>query len=213
LLLLLGAVRTRYGTLAFGDVGGLFRAAPLLAAALFLVGLSIMGIPGTGGFPSGLMILLGASVSDALGRWSTPEAMTAAFAFLIAALYVLRVLSRTLFAPARVDTPSPIADLDAREATVALALISGILILGWFPETVLSKFRPSVVATLNYFVVAHEVDPELLARGGPVLRPALGSPLEIGYPGELVYPEPPVARIEEPPKAMLDDTSLIEEQP
>jgi NADH-quinone oxidoreductase subunit N len=127
----------RYGGLA--SFGGLAGRAPALAAAMAVLMLSLTGIPPTVGFFAKLYVLL-ASVDAGLGWLAVAIALNAA----LAAFYYLRVI---VYMYMRDGEEEPAA-LDRHPlGTAALALsIVGVLLLGIFPEPILSLLRDSAGA-------------------------------------------------------------------
>jgi NADH-quinone oxidoreductase subunit N len=124
----------RYGGLA--SFAGLAGRAPWLAAAMAVLLLSLTGIPPTVGFFAKLYVLL-AAVDAGLAWLAVIVALNAA----LAAFYYLRVIVYMYMRDAE-DDP---AEIDRHPFTVAaLALsVAGVLLLGLFPEPVLSFLRTS----------------------------------------------------------------------
>jgi len=124
----------RYGGLA--SFAGLAGRAPWLAAAMAVLLLSLTGIPPTVGFFAKLYVLL-ATVDAGLAWLAVLVALNAA----LAAFYYLRVIVYMYMRDAE-DEP---AEIDRHPFTiVALALsVAGVLVLGLFPEPVLSFLRTS----------------------------------------------------------------------
>jgi len=124
----------RYGGLA--SFAGLAGRAPWLAAAMAVLLLSLTGIPPTVGFFAKLYVLL-AAVDAGLAWLAVIVALNAA----LAAFYYLRVIVYMYMRDAE-DDP---AEIDGHPFTVAaLALsVAGVLVLGLFPEPVLSFLRTS----------------------------------------------------------------------
>jgi NADH-quinone oxidoreductase subunit N len=125
---------SRYGGLA--SFAGLAGRAPWLAAAMAVLLLSLTGIPPTVGFFAKLYVLL-AAVDAGLAWLAVIVALNAA----LAAFYYLRVIVYMYMRDAE-DDP---AEIDRHPFTVAaLALsVAGVLLLGLFPEPVLSFLRTS----------------------------------------------------------------------
>jgi NADH-quinone oxidoreductase subunit N len=124
----------RYGGL--GSFAGLAGRAPWLAAAMAVLLLSLTGIPPTVGFFAKLYVLL-AAVDAGLAWLAVLIALNAA----LAAFYYLRVI---VYMYMRDPEDEP-ASIDRHPFTVAaLALsIAGVLLLGLFPEPILTFLRTS----------------------------------------------------------------------
>jgi formate hydrogenlyase subunit 3/multisubunit Na+/H+ antiporter MnhD subunit len=119
---------------------GLGRALPMTVFAFGLGGMSLMGLPPSGGFIAKAMLLT-AAVGE--GQWWWAVVILAGG--LLAAGYVFRVI-----APALAPTPLVVrADVSRRRQGVVLALAVGALLLGFLPlrpSPLLEIGRPGVVA-------------------------------------------------------------------
>ena len=128
---------TRFGGL--NSFAGLASRAPVRAAAMAILMLSLTGIPPTVGFFAKLYVLL-ASVEAGLAWLAVLIVLNAA----MAAFYYLRVIVYMYMrdaepAPAPVDT-SPFG-------TFALALsVAGVVVLGIFPDAILSLVEVSAAS-------------------------------------------------------------------
>jgi len=128
---------SRFGGL--NSFAGLASRAPVRAAAMAILMLSLTGIPPTVGFFAKLYVLL-ASVEAGLAWLAVLIVLNAA----LAAFYYLRVIVYMYMrdaepAPAPVDT-SPFG-------TVALALsVAGVVVLGIFPDAILSLVEVSAAS-------------------------------------------------------------------
>jgi formate hydrogenlyase subunit 3/multisubunit Na+/H+ antiporter MnhD subunit len=121
-----GAVLHATGSDRLCDLPGTGRRMPLVAAALALGGVNLMGLPFSGGF-AGKWVLLSAALRA--GAW--PWAAVLLVGGLLAAGYVFRVLER-VFASGGGHERAPAALQGA-----ALALAIGAVALGVFPGAVL----------------------------------------------------------------------------
>ncbi len=124
----------RYGGLA--SFAGLAGRAPWLAAAMAILLLSLTGIPPTVGFFAKLYVLL-AAVDAHLGWLAVAIALNAA----LAAFYYLRVVVYMYMRDPE-DDPAPVD----RHPLGALALflsVAGVLLLGLFPEPILTLLQKS----------------------------------------------------------------------
>ena len=93
LFLVVGFVYDRVHTRHIPDLGGLAHQMPILGTALVLAGLASLGLPGTSGFVSEILIFLGT-----FPVWAWPTAL-AAFGVVLTAGYILWMIQRTLFGP------------------------------------------------------------------------------------------------------------------
>jgi NADH-quinone oxidoreductase subunit N len=127
----------RYGGLA--SFAGLAGRAPLHAAAMAILLLSLTGIPPTVGFFAKLYILL-ASVDAGLTWLAVIIVLNAA----LAAFYYLRVIVYMYMRDPETD-PAPIERSSFGSIGLALSVI-GVLVLGIFPAPILDLLRTSAAS-------------------------------------------------------------------
>ncbi len=137
LFILVGWIYERRHTRQISELGGLQKAAPVMAGTFTLVMLSSIGLPGLNGFVGEYLILLGAFSS---GRW---WAVVAVSGVILAALYLLWAYQRTFHGPATGDNAT-MADLRASEFLGIAPLLALIVFLGVYPKPVLDRIGPSV---------------------------------------------------------------------
>lgn len=107
LFLLVGMLYDRYHTRMFRDYSGMGRVMPVFAAFLVLFTMSSIGLPGTNGFISEFLTILGAFTSPLLGP---VVGAFAAIGVILGAVYMLYMVGRVLFGPLKVPevhTPAP----------------------------------------------------------------------------------------------------------
>ena len=146
LFLLVGFIYERRHTREIGELGGLARPAPILAAVFMLVMLSSVGLPGLNGFVGEFLVLLGAFEAH---RW---WAVAATVGVILAAVYLLWAYQRVFHGPARGDN-AKMADLRWREGLVLAPLLVLIIFLGVYPRPVLERMQPSVTALVEHVEV------------------------------------------------------------
>jgi NADH-quinone oxidoreductase subunit M len=144
LFLAVGMLISRGGSARISDYGGVARKAPVLAGVFLVAGLASLALPGTNSFVSEFLVLL--------GSFPTRPVFTvvATVGIVLAALYVLLVVQRTMHGPSRgvvVDKPFP--DLRRRELAVVVPLIALIIGLGVYPQPLLALIDPAVAATMT----------------------------------------------------------------
>ncbi len=122
----------RYGGIS--SFAGLARRAPWLAAAMAILMLSLTGIPPTVGFFAKLYVLI-ATVDAGLAWLAVAIVLNAA----LGAFYYLRIVV-TMYMREPEDDPAPIDN--ALTGNLGLALsVTGVLVLGLFPDTILSLLQ------------------------------------------------------------------------
>jgi formate hydrogenlyase subunit 3/multisubunit Na+/H+ antiporter MnhD subunit len=119
-----GLVAEQLGHDRIAELRGIGRAMPMTVFAFGLGGLSLMGLPPSGGFAA-KWLLLQASVDS--GQWSWAMVMLAGG--LLAGGYVYRVIAPALVS-ASVAVKAPVS---RRREAVALALAVGAVLLGFAP--------------------------------------------------------------------------------
>lgn len=121
-----GLIGEALGHDRIAGLGGIGRALPMTIFAFGLGGMSLMGLPPSGGFVAKLMLLT-ASVTEGQWWW----AVVILLGGLLAAAYVFRVLAPAL---AGADEPLRLcARVSRRREAVVLALAVGALLLGLLP--------------------------------------------------------------------------------
>mgnify|MGYP003308377021 FL=1 len=143
LFLLVGMIYERRHTRQIDELGGLQKAAPMMAAVFTLVMLSSIGLPGLNGFVGEFLILVGAFNAH---RW---WAVIAAAGVILAALYLLWAYQRVFHGPAEGDN-AEMPDLRLREGLVMAPLLALIVFMGVYPKPVIERMEPTVDA-----LVAH----------------------------------------------------------
>jgi formate hydrogenlyase subunit 3/multisubunit Na+/H+ antiporter MnhD subunit len=121
-----GLIYEALGHDRIADLGGIGRAMPMTMIAFGLAGLSLMGIPPSGGFVAKWLMLSAAAME---GQWWW--AVMILLGGLLAGAYVIRVLARAM-EDASGDVALPLSVSRSREA-VPLALAICALLLGLVP--------------------------------------------------------------------------------
>jgi NADH-quinone oxidoreductase subunit M len=163
-LVVIGMIILRGRTPNANEYGGLAKAAPVLAGAMFIAGLSTLSLPGSNSFVSEFLVLIGAYPTRPV------YSILATVGMIFAALYVLWLYQRVAHGPVRgrlatvstgpADTPgamrSPegtrrtgVTDLSRWEKGVLAPLIFLVLALGFYPKPLLNAVGPSVSSTLT----------------------------------------------------------------
>lgn len=146
LFMLAGALQERLHTREMGRMGGLWLRAPRMGAiALFFVVASV-GMPGLGNFVGEFLVLLGAFEVD------VGLTVMATLGLIVAAVYALILMQRAFQ-----GTPNPqilaMRDFGARETSVMLLMMVGLIWLGLYPQSVFDLSAPAV-ASLEAFARA-----------------------------------------------------------
>jgi NADH-quinone oxidoreductase subunit M len=137
LFLLVGLVYEKAHTRYIPDLGGLAARMPVLASVFLLAGLASLGLPGTSGFVSEILVFLG---TFEVWGWATA---LAAFGIVITAAYILWAVQRTLFGPARERFES-ITDATALEMLPVAVLVVAVIGVGVYPSVVSDVFAKGI---------------------------------------------------------------------
>jgi NADH-quinone oxidoreductase subunit M len=137
LFILIGFIYQRRGTWQTGELRGLQKAAPVLAAVFTVSMLASIGLPGLNGFVSEFLVLSGTFLTH---RW---WAVVAVVGVIVAAIYLLWAYQQVFHGPPRPDDEKT-RDLALLERCIMAPLIILIVFLGVYPKPVLDRINPSV---------------------------------------------------------------------
>ena len=129
---------SRRGSRYIEDFGGVAKVAPLLAGTFLLAGLSSLALPGMSSFVSEFLVLTGTFT-----RYPVP-AIIATIGIVLAALYILLMIQRTMTGEPSDEVRSTVGELTTREKFAITPVIAIILVLGFFPQIVLNAVNPTI---------------------------------------------------------------------
>jgi NADH-quinone oxidoreductase subunit M len=130
LFLLAGVIERRAATGDFARLGGMARGRPALATLLMTAGIIALAVPGSAAFAGEFLILAG--VFDEGWGW----AVVGAAAIVLAALYMLRLISAVLHGQTGSSVPNEALDLRPAELAVIVPLLGCLLALSAWPAAV-----------------------------------------------------------------------------
>jgi NADH-quinone oxidoreductase subunit M len=133
LFFLVGMLYERRHSREIRDYGGIATAAPLLATAFIITAFASIGLPGLNGFVGEFLVLLGS-----FGRFPIATGI-ATTVVVFAAAYLLWAVQRIFFNRAPDEASRAMPDLDARELSVLVPLVLAMVLLGLFPDAILSR--------------------------------------------------------------------------
>ncbi len=139
MFLIAGIVEHRAGTGQLARLGGLATGRPVLASTLLVVSMCALAVPGSNAFAGEFTILLGTWRADSHVAWLW--AVLGSLAVVLAAMYVLRLLSAVMHTP-QADTEEHSAearerfgaDVGRRELAMLLPLVIAMLALSVWPN-------------------------------------------------------------------------------
>ncbi|HEY1729377.1 MAG TPA: NADH-quinone oxidoreductase subunit M [Candidatus Baltobacteraceae bacterium] len=129
MFLIIGYVESREETRSLARIGGLARGNPVLAGAMAIAALAMLGLPGLAGFTGELFILVG--IYQAGYVWLAGIAL---IAIVLASAYMLRVYQGFMHGPEKPDLPQR-PDLAPIEVFALVPLFAALVILGVYPIT------------------------------------------------------------------------------
>lgn len=148
LFIICGQLYERLGTRDMRLMGGLWgRIAYLPGLAMFFA-IATLGMPGTGNFIGEFMMLF--------GSYQVVPALTivATFGIVFASVYSLIMMQRAYFG--RAQHESMLAAMSIRELTMLLSIAVLLLVLGFFPQTVLATSHSAMANIQHWFTsVSH----------------------------------------------------------
>lgn len=156
LFLVAGWMISRRGSSTIADFGGLQRTTPVMAWMFFIAGLSSLALPGLSSFISEFLVLVGTYTRYPVA------AVVGTIAIVLAALYILIVVQRTLHGP---STFEGMKDLVTREKIAIAPVIAVIIALGIYPKVALDVINPAV-KTVMEVVGATDPTPTQALEGG-----------------------------------------------
>lgn len=162
LFLVVGMIYDRYHTRDIAQLSGLAKRMPILAFFLVLFTLSSIGLPGTNGFVSEFLTILGAFTSSYLG---VGYGVVAALGIILGAVYMLHLVACVLFGPLKTpldgghghadhghgahggeERPG---DIGAREIGLLTPLAVAVILLGVMPNIILTTIEAPVARLLR----------------------------------------------------------------
>ncbi len=142
LFLIAGWMISRRKSSLISDFGGLQRVTPVMAWTFFIAGMSALALPGLSSFVSEFLVLVGTFTRY---PWA---AIIATVGIILAALYVLILVQRSLHGPIAPGNEN-LPDLSRREKYAIAPVLAVIIVLGFFPKPLLDVINPTVVQTMQ----------------------------------------------------------------
>ena len=136
LFLLAGMLETRTGTSAFARLGGMARGRPGLATVLMIVGIIALAVPGSVSFAGEFLILAG------IYREGWGWAAIGAGAIVLAAMYMLRLISAVLHRSRGEAVRDEALDLHPAELAIVVPLVAALLFLSAWPASISERNFP-----------------------------------------------------------------------
>jgi NADH-quinone oxidoreductase subunit M len=128
--MLAGLVEARAGTGSFDRLGGMAKGRPALATVLMVTGVIALAVPGSAAFAGEFLILTG--IFDTGWGW----AVVGVIAIVLAAMYMLRLISAVLHERAGSTVTTDARDLRPVELAVLVPLVACLLALSAWPAAI-----------------------------------------------------------------------------
>jgi NADH-quinone oxidoreductase subunit M len=130
-----GMLYERMHTREISDYGGVASSMPIFATFFMLLVMASIGLPGTSGFVSEFLSLVG------IFKANIYMAIIATLGVVLGAIYMLRLYKDVMFGEIKKDAVHKLSDLSISEVVPLLSISLLVLYIGIFPEYVLSIFR------------------------------------------------------------------------
>jgi NADH-quinone oxidoreductase subunit M len=141
LFLLAGTIERRTSTGSFERLGGMARGRPALATVLMVTGIIALAVPGSGAFAGEFLILAG--IFNTGWGW----AVAGAAGIVLAAMYMLRLISAVLHREPGPAVHEAALDLRPAELGIVLPLVGCLLALSAWPAAISGNSLASNVGT------------------------------------------------------------------
>ena len=138
LFLSVGVLYDRFHSRMISSYGGLVTIMPKYSLLLMIFTLAALGLPGTSGFVGEFLILVGVFQSNFI------VASIASLGIVFAAAYMLWLYKRVIFGRLINSEIKDLRDLNKVEFYIFLILAILILIIGFFPDVILSTIHVSI---------------------------------------------------------------------
>ncbi|MED6335097.1 MAG: NADH-quinone oxidoreductase subunit M [Planctomycetota bacterium] len=143
LFLCVGMIYERTHTREIADYGGVARVAPIYCTLLALFCLATTGMPGLNSFVGEVLIIAGAFETNgwlgALAIWGV----------VLGTIYLVWLFYRVVMGELNPGLKGTKLELSAREVATLIPLAVGAIVLGLYPECVLSYLRAPVAELLS----------------------------------------------------------------
>lgn len=137
LFFIVDLLERRLGTRSLADMGGIAKSAPKFATLFMIIVLGSVAVPLTNGFPGEFLLLNG------IWNYNFWLGVLAGLTIIFGAVYMLRAYGMVVFGEAKRETEN-FADVNSREFLVLGTIAGLVIVLGFFPQSVLRLMDGSV---------------------------------------------------------------------
>jgi len=143
----IGMLYERTHTRIIGEMGGLMKPLPFIGSAFIVVGLCSLGLPGLSGFVAEATVFIGSwERAGLLYRIAT---LAATASIVVTAVYILRALGATLWGTITHKEYTSLKDATWNEKAATFLLMSGIVVMGFFPFLFIQLLNNDVLIIMN----------------------------------------------------------------
>lgn len=142
MFLLIGYIYEKTHTRYIPHMGGLVHQMPRLSVALTIAGVAALGLPGTSGFVSEIIIFIGAFP---VFNWFTALGV---FGVVLTSGYILWMIQRIMYGP-KLDRFDKTVDASVYEMIPVVLLIISILFVGLYPSFISDIFKNGIIQTIG----------------------------------------------------------------
>lgn len=132
LFFMVGMLYRRTHSRRISDYGGLATKMPLFCAFFVFFSMANCGLPGTSGFVAEMLVIV------SLFSFKPLLAALMGLSLVLSAAFSLYLVKRVLFGPVTTSFVEQCKDIDLVEGTLLVILTIGVLILGLYPQVLLS---------------------------------------------------------------------------
>lgn len=137
-------IERRTGARALSEMGGIAKSAPIFATLFMIIMLGTVAVPLTNGFPGEFLLLNG------VWNYNVWFGAAAGLTIILGAAYMLRAYGLSMFGEVNRDTAA-FADVKSHEWVVLGAVAALVILIGFFPQTILGLTDASVERLLNAY--------------------------------------------------------------
>ncbi len=155
LMMIAGFLHRRLGSTELAHIGGLATLMPQLTCCYLLLAFASLGMPGSGGFPAQLLLIIGSLMAHpSLGIMSL-------VGLVLSAVYLLMFTRRFFFGPVKQTLSKQSQDLLRREKYILCIPLLLLLWLGFFPNSVLKTNQKTAEAWLTRLLMQPNLEGEV----------------------------------------------------
>ena len=155
LMMVAGFLHQRIGSNELAHIGGLAKLMPQLTCCYLLLAFASLGMPGSGGFPAQLLLIIGSLMAHpSLGIMSLVGVV-------LNAAYLLLFTRRFLFGSVKKTLSKHTQDLLAREKYILFVPLLLLLWIGFFPNSVLKINQKTAESWLTRLLMQPKLEGEV----------------------------------------------------